>query len=65
MIELIKKRFELHVRRKWLKIINEEVDAYKKALRKADRHKYVLNELLKRYNEIYGENLESERNGND
>ncbi len=57
MKELIKIRFEMYCKRKWLKTINKELDAYKKATEKAKRHRFVLVELLKRYNEIYGENL--------
>ncbi len=57
MKELIKKRYEMFCQRQWLKTIDKELDAYKKAAKKTRRHKYVLERLLKRYNEIYGENL--------
>jgi hypothetical protein len=55
--ELIKKRYEMFCQRQWLKTINKELDAYKKAEKEMKQHKYVLAKLLERYNEIYGENL--------
>lgn len=57
MKELIKKRFEIFCQQKWLKTINKEIDAYKKAEKDMQRHKFVLGKLLERYNELYGENL--------
>lgn len=57
MKEFIKARFEMFCMHQWLKTINKELDAYKKAEEKMKRSKYVLAKLLERYNEIYGENL--------
>ena len=61
--ELLKKRFDLFVRMRWLKTINKETDKYKKLEEKSNRQLYVLNALLKRYHEIYGEDLRKGKGG--
>lgn len=57
MTELVKERFGIFCQRQWLKTIDKEIDAYKKAEAEMKRHKFVLAKLLERYNEIYGEDL--------
>ena len=57
MRELLKKEFELFVKMRWLKTIDKETDKYKKLKSKSNRQLYVVNALLKKYNEIYGEDL--------
>jgi hypothetical protein len=57
MRKLLKKEFELFVKMRWLKTINKEIENYEKLKEKTDRQLYVLNELVKEYRNIYGENL--------
>lgn len=61
--ELLKQRFDLFVKMRWLKTINKETDKYKKLKEKSNRQLYVLNALLKRYHEIYGEDLRKGKGG--
>ena len=61
--ELLKQRFDLFVKMRWLKTINKETDKYKKLEEKSNRQLYVLNALLKRYHEIYGEDLRKGKGG--
>ena len=61
--ELLKQRFDLFVKMRWLKTINKETDKYKKLEEKSNRQLYVLNTLLKRYHEIYGEDLRKGKGG--
>lgn len=63
MRELFKRRFELFVKMRWLKTINKESDKYKKLKEKSNRQLYVVNALLKRYLEIYGEDLRKGKGG--
>lgn len=64
MGELLKKRFELFVKMRWLKTINKEVDKYKKLEEKLNRSRCVVNELLKAYFKKYGEDLRNPAKGN-
>ena len=57
MAELLKRSFELFVKKRWLKIIDKECDKYKKLKRKLFRRQYVVNSLLEEYKKIYGEDL--------
>ena len=61
--ELLKRRFDLFVKMRWLKTINKETDKYKKLAEKTNRQLYVLNALLKRYHKIYGEDLRKGKGG--
>lgn len=63
MRALLKKSFELFVKMRWLKTINKETDKYKKLTEKSNRQLYVVNALLKRYHEIYGEDLRKAKGG--
>lgn len=55
--ELIKRSFELSVKKRWLKEIDRAVDRYKKTYAKATREHYVMNKLIEEYKKIYGEDL--------
>lgn len=57
MDELLKRSFELFVKKRWLKTIDKECDKYNKIKSKLSRQQYVVNALLERYKEIYGEDL--------
>lgn len=57
MKELIKETFEIMVKLRWLKTIDKEVDKYNKLNNKANRQAAVVNELVKKYNSIYGDNI--------
>ena len=65
MAELLKRSFELFVKKRWLKIIDKECDKYSKIKSKLNRQQFVINVLLERYKEIYGEDLRTpkERGG--
>ena len=65
MRKLLKKRFELFVQMRWLKTINKETEKYKKLKGKTDRQLYVLDKLLKEYQNIYGENLRRGEKGGE
>jgi hypothetical protein len=65
MAELLKRSFELFVKKRWLKIIDKECDKYNKIKSKLFRQQYVINSLLAEYKKIYGEDLRTpkERGG--
>lgn len=57
MGELLKRSFELFVKKRWLKTINKECDKYQKIKRKLACQQYVVNALVAEYKEKYGEDL--------
>lgn len=57
MAELLKRSFELFVKKRWLKIIDKECNKYNKIKSKLSRQQYVVNSLLAEYKKIYGEDL--------
>lgn len=57
MVELLKRTFERFGKKKWLKTIDKECDKYNKIKGELFRQRYVVNALLERYKEIYGEEL--------
>lgn len=61
MAELLKQSFELFVKKRWLKTINNECDKYKKLKSKLFRQQYVVNSLLEEYKNIYGEDLRTQK----
>ena len=61
--ELLKRSFDLWVKRRWLNEINRSVNRYNKYKDKAAREQYVLNSLIKEYNKIYHEDLRGEKRG--
>ena len=65
MKALLKKRFELFVKMRWLKTIDKETDKYKKLEEKSNRQLYVVNALLKEYLKRYGEDLRKTSKGGE
>lgn len=65
MKELLKKRFELFVKMRWLKTINKETNKYKKLEEKSNRQLYVVNALLKEYHKKYDEDLRKTSKGGE
>lgn len=65
MAELLKRSFELFVKKRWLKTIDKETDKYNRIKSKLFRQQYVVNALLAEYKKIYGEDLRTpkERGG--
>ena len=61
MKKLLKERFELFCKNNWLRTIHKECDKYNKLKSKLNRQQYIVNALVKRYKELYGEDL---RNNN-
>lgn len=57
MLELLKEYFELCAKTRWLKTIDKECDKYNKLKSKLSRQQYVVNDLVKKYKKIYGEDL--------
>ena len=57
MTELLKRSFDLFVKKRWLKTIDKECDKYNKIKGKLYRQQYVVNALIKEYKKIYGEDL--------
>ena len=53
--KLIKESFDLFVKKRWLKEIDKMFKSYKKYSDRASRDLYVMNTLIKRYNELYPE----------
>ena len=62
MKKLLKESFELFCKNNWLRTIDKECDRYNKLKSKLNRQQSVVNELMKRYKELYSEDL---RNNND
>jgi hypothetical protein len=56
--DLLKRSFELWVKKRWLKEIDRAVESYKKAQAKAKREYYVMNKLIEEYNKLYSNTLE-------
>jgi hypothetical protein len=57
MAELLRRLFELSVKKRWLKIIDKECNKYEKTKSKLFRQQYVVNSLLAEYKKKYGEDL--------
>ena len=57
LIEMLKKLHELSVKTRWLNMINKENDKYRKLYIKAQEQNFIVNELVKQYEEKFGENL--------
>ena len=53
MRELLKRRFELSVKMRWIKEINKVVDKRNKAYKKYTKESLVLDDLLKEFNKKY------------
>lgn len=63
MKNLLKERFELFCKNNWLKTIDKECDKYNQLKSKLNRQQYIVNALLKKYNELYGEDLRNNNRG--
>lgn len=50
---MLKERFDLWIKMRWLKAINKEVDKYNKISNKAKRQSYVVHSMWRRFNELY------------
>ena len=57
MLDLLKRSFDIFVKKQWLKEIDKAIDRHKKAQTKANREYYVLTKLVEAYNEKYNDNL--------
>ena len=55
--ELMKRSFDLWVKKRRLKEIDRAIDKYNKTYAKATREHYVVNKLIEEYKKIYGEDL--------
>ena len=53
MKKILKERFDLWIKMRWLKAINKEVDKYNKISNKAKRQSYVVHSMWRRFNELY------------
>ncbi len=60
---LLKRTFDLWVKKHWLKEIDMSIDRYNRYKNKAAREQYVLDCLIKEYNKIYHEDLRGEKYG--
>ena len=57
MIELLKRSFDLFVRKQWLKTIDKEVDKFNNLKSEMFRQQFIIKRMLDEYNKIYGDNL--------
>ena len=60
---LLKRSFDLWVKKRWLKTIEKETDKCNRLSKKLFRQKYVVNALLDEYMKIYGEDLRPTKKG--
>ena len=60
MKELLKQRFELWIKMRWLKSIDKEVKKRRKYFFKYKRQEYVVDKLVDEYNKIYADFNRSE-----
>lgn len=65
LIELLRQRFYLSGKIRWLKSIDKEMCKYNKLREKLNRQQNVVNSLVKRYKEIYSEDLRAPKKGGD
>lgn len=65
MKELIKRSFELFIKKRWLKTIDKEIDKYNKLKIKLSWQHYVVNALLEEYKKKYSENLRTPQKGGE
>ena len=57
MAELLKQTFELFIKKRWLKRIDKECDEYIRLKRCLNIQQNIVNGLVRKYEEIYGEDL--------
>ena len=61
MKELLKRRFELCIKMRWLKTIDKEIKKSRKYFFKYKRQEYAVNKLVEEYNNLYADSkLKSE-----
>lgn len=65
MIELIKKTIDLWARARWLRCISKECDKYYASREKMESQRHIVNGLIDKYKEIYGEDLRKIRGDRD
>lgn len=63
MADLLRRSFEVFVKKLWLREIDRAIDRYKATQAKANREAYVMKALINRYNELYNENLWGNEHG--
>ena len=57
MKELIKREFNYFCKKRWLKKISKEADKWVRIKNELDAQYYYINRIIKRYNELFDENL--------
>lgn len=57
LIKMLKKSHEINVKMRWLKMINKEIDKYRKLCEKAKHQHFIMNVLIKEYEEEFGEKI--------
>ena len=62
--DLLKRSFELWVKKRWLKKIDRAVDRYNKTKTEANYERYVIAVLLEKYKDKYGEDIRGGKYGN-
>lgn len=60
MINLIKRAFDVAIKKNWLNVINKEMSKCNYHAMKYQKSREVLEALVERYNEIYNTSLEVE-----
>ena len=62
--DLLKESFDLSIKMRWVKAIDKELNKYNRINKKRTKlsnelrkQKYIIDAMIKRYNEIYGEDL--------
>lgn len=63
MVDLLRRSFEIFVKKCWLREIDRAIDRYQKTQKKANREFHVMKALIERYNKLYNENLWGNGNG--
>ena len=57
MKELIKREFNYFCKKRWLHKISKEADKWVRIKNELDAQYYYINRIIKRYNELFDENL--------
>ena len=55
MRKLLKQRFELWIKMRWLKTIDKEIKKRRKYLFKYKKQEYVVSKLVEEYNNLYAD----------
>ena len=62
LIAMLKRSHEIFVKTRWLKMINKEIDKYRKLYEKAQQQHFIMNAVVKEYEEKFGEVLRRKEN---